>query len=151
MLQWFLSTLTTALPFLIPVVVLLCVRIYGYRWKAQKIWTGLALGLYCLSLLLFAVHAVSVSDISNEAASNGMGEWFRAFYGDPFSMTTWCMLGFWAQGLSAVAVLFAVNWRVIRLFYGEDVMASKNVNADVQKFMAERRREREEESANKKF
>ena len=134
MLQWLLGTLTTALPFLIPVVVLLTARLTGYRWAAQRHATRLSVLLYALSLLAFVLHAYG---------AGGTNEWFRAFYGEPYEKTTWCLLGYWAQGLSAVAILFAVNWRVIRLFYGEDTMADRNVDRKVQAVLEARRRERD--------
>lgn len=135
MLQWLLGTLTTALPFLIPVVVLFTARLTGYRWAAQRYATRFSLLFYAFSLVAFFLHAYG---------AGGTNEWFRAFYGEPYEKTTWCLLGYWAQGLSAVAILFAVNWRVIRLFYGEDTMADKHVDQKVKAVLEARRREREE-------
>ena len=134
MLQWLLGTLTTALPFLIPVVVLMAARLTGYRWAAQRHATRLSLALYAFSLLAFAIHAADYGNAN---------EWFRAFYGEPQDRTTWCLLGYWAQGLSAVAILFAVNWRVIRLFYGEDTMADQHVDRKMKAFLDAKRREEE--------
>lgn len=133
MLEWLLGTLTTAFPFIVPVIVLMVAQFTGYRWSAQRYFTYLALALYGFSLIAFGIHATGTDDVLNE--------WFRAFYGTPYEKTTWCLLGFWAQGLAAVSILFAVNWRVIRLFYGEDINAPANLDEQMKKFREVRQNE----------
>lgn len=113
MLEWLIGTLMTAFPFLLPIVIHLIGRIVGYRWPTQKLLVSVALAIYSLSLMVFAANAWTTGI--------GAQEFFNAFYGKPADKTTLVMCGYGLQTLALVALLLCVNWRVIRLFYGEQV------------------------------
>ena len=112
MLDWLIGTLVTAFPFLLPIIIHLIGRIVGYRWPVQRLLVSVALAFYSLALMVFAAHAWTVG--------LGAQEFFNAFYGKPVDRSMLVMCGYGLQTLAIVALLFCVNWRVIRLFYGED-------------------------------
>ena len=112
MLDWLIGTLVTAFPFLLPIIIHLIGRIVGYRWPVQRLLVSVALAFYSLALMVFAAHARTVG--------LGAQEFFNAFYGKPVDRSMLVMCGYGLQTLAIIALLFCVNWRVIRLFYGED-------------------------------
>jgi uncharacterized membrane protein len=115
MLAWLVKTVLIAVPFALPVLIFMIAKKIGFRWRAQKLLLSLALAVYALSLFAFAMHA--------RASGVDPGEFFRAFYGSPVSVSHWCMAGYVGQILAVVCLLFVVNWKTVRLFYGEDVDA----------------------------
>lgn len=116
MLEWLIGTLMTAFPFILPVIILLIGRVRGYRWPIQRVLTMLALAAYAAGLFFFSVHTWTT----------GIPEsFFLAFYGKPLERDIWCMLGYGGQFAAVVALLFAVNWRVIRLYSGEEFRTPK--------------------------
>lgn len=50
----------------------------------------------------------------------GVQEFFNAYYGKASQATMLYYLGLASQVLAIVALMFVVNWKVVRLFYGED-------------------------------
>lgn len=112
MLNWLIGTLFTAFPLLLPLMILMIARKVGYRWPAQRLFMRVALGFYAVSLVFIGAHA----------AESGLGiqEFFNAYYGKASEATMLYYLGLACQMLAIVALMFVVNWKVIRLFYGED-------------------------------
>lgn len=103
------STLLTAFPVILPVIILLIAKLVGYRYPVQKPLMMTALALYALALLAFAAHGW--------ITGLGPGEFFRAYYGHPAERTWACMTGYAGQALAVVALLFVVNWSTVRLFF----------------------------------
>lgn len=112
MLNWLIGTLFTAFPLLLPLMILMIARKVGYRWPAQRLLMRVALGFYAVSLVFIGAHA----------ADTGLGvqEFFNAYYGKASQATMLYYLGLASQVLAIVALMFVVNWKVVRLFYGED-------------------------------
>lgn len=111
MLEFFgciLNTGVLACPFLFPLAILIFVKRPKFRftWKPQQLFVLLFFVLYAFSLLLFVAHAY--------ATQPGVQEFFSAFWGVPVVLTTWCFAAYMAQALSCVALLFALNWGVVR-------------------------------------
>ncbi|BBF23641.1 hypothetical protein SUTMEG_15320 [Sutterella megalosphaeroides] len=101
------NTLLTALPFLIPIVVLMIARLRPPAWKPQRIFLRLSLGLYFAALGCYAANAVEEGTPM---------AFFGAFYGTIPDKTP---LVFWGYGfviLAIVAMFFVVNWDTVRLF-----------------------------------
>ncbi len=69
-----------------------------------------------------AFYATSLVLIGGHAAETGLGlqEFFNAYYGAASDSTLLYYLGLACQILAIVALMFVVNWKVIRLYYGED-------------------------------
>lgn len=135
MLAWLVKTVLIAVPFALPVLVFLLAKKIGFRWAAQKLFLNLALAVYALSLLAFVLH---VRDAGVDPA-----EFFRAFYGNPVSLTPWCTAGYIGQILAVVCLLFVVNWKTVRLFYGEDVDAdTEGAKRFMRRFAKLRQKER---------
>ena len=112
MLNWLIGTLFMAFPLLLPIFILMIARKIGYRWPAQRLFMRVALAFYAISLVLIGGHA----------AETGLGlqEFFNAYYGAASDATLLYYLGLACQILAIVALMFVVNWKVIRLYYGED-------------------------------
>lgn len=112
MLNWLIGTLFMAFPLLLPIFILMIGRKIGYRWPAQRLFMRVALAFYAISLVLIGGHA----------AETGLGlqEFFNAYYGAASDSTLLYYLGLACQILAIVALMFVVNWKVIRLYYGED-------------------------------
>jgi hypothetical protein len=139
MLAWLVKTVLIAVPFALPVLIFLLAKKIGFRWRAQKLMLSLALAVYALSLLAFAMHT--------RAAGADPGEFFRAFYGSPIATSHWCMAGYVGQILAVVCLLFVVNWKTVRLFYGEDVDAdTEGAKRFMRRFARFRKKETEKES-----
>ena len=68
-----------------------------------------------------AFYAISLVLIGGHAAETGLGlqEFFNAYYGAASDATLLYYLGLACQILAIVALMFVVNWKVIRLYYGE--------------------------------
>lgn len=101
------NTLLTALPFLIPIFVLMIARLRPPAWKPQRIFLRLSLGLYFAALGCYAANAVEEGTPM---------AFFGAFYGTIPDKTP---LVFWGYGfviLAIVAMFFVVNWDTVRLF-----------------------------------
>lgn len=101
------NTLLTALPFLIPVIVLMIARLRPPAWKPQRIFLRLSLVLYFAALGCFAANAVEEGTPM---------AFFGAFYGTIPDKTP---LVFWGYGfvILAIAAMFCVvNWDTVRLF-----------------------------------
>lgn len=75
MLQFILSTGIIAMPFLIPIVILICLRFWPMKHDGQRNAMKLAWGFYGLSLAAFLGHAATLGA--------GMQEFFLAFWGAP--------------------------------------------------------------------
>lgn len=112
MLNWLIGTLFMAFPLLLPIFILMIARKIGYRWPAQRLFMRVALAFYAISLVLIGGHA----------AETGLGlqEFFNAYYGAASDATLLYYLGLACQILAIVALMVVVNWKVIRLYYGED-------------------------------
>ncbi|MDY3115710.1 MAG: hypothetical protein SOR95_07025 [Sutterella sp.] len=108
MLDWLLRTGAYATPFLIPLGILIFIKrpTFHFTWRSQQLCTQLFFVMYAFSLMLFVAHAYAVKTTPEE--------FFMAFWGMPSYMTVWCFSAYIAQALSIVALLFAVNWSVIR-------------------------------------
>ena len=107
MLNWLIGTLFMAFPLLLPIFILMIARKIGYRWPAQRLFMRVALAFYAISLVLIGGHA----------AETGLGlqEFFNAYYGAASDATLLYYLGLACQILAIVALMFVVNWKVIRL------------------------------------
>ena len=112
MLNWLIGTIFMSFPLLLPLFILMIARKVGYKWPAQKLCVHAALCFYLLSLPLLAFHAVQ--------SGLGMQEFFNAYYGKATDATVYYYLALLCQVIALVGLMFAVNWKVIRLFYGED-------------------------------
>lgn len=117
MLEWLLSTLMGAFPFLVPVAVLLITRIVGCTWPIQRLLVLVFTAFYALSLMAFAWHMWLVG--------TDVQEFFLGFYGHPAEKTVPYYLGLACQMFATLALLLAINWKVLRLFKGEDWRAPK--------------------------
>ena len=106
MLNWLIGTLFMAFPLLLPIFILMIARKIGYRWPAQRLFMRVALAFYAISLVLIGGHA----------AETGLGlqEFFNAYYGAASDATLLYYLGLACQILAIVALMFVVNWKVIR-------------------------------------
>ena len=119
-MQFILQTLLTAVPFILPILILLIAKKVGFRYPQQRPFFRAAFVLYGAALVAFAAHAFTFG--------NGAAEFFRAYYGSPAEKTTLCYLGFLGQGLAVVALLFVVNWNTIELFFMKSKKASNASN-----------------------
>ncbi len=117
MLDWLIGTSVIAFPFLIPVVVLMIGRIVGYQWRIQRLLVSVAIMFYAVSLFGFIAHT-SMLDLSIQ-------EFFNAYYGKPEARTVAYYVGLTGQALAVITLMFVVNWKVVRLFKGEDWKAKK--------------------------
>lgn len=110
MLAWIATTLFLAFPFLVPLCILIYIKRprFSYGWPGQKGAVLIFYAFYFLALMAFAAHTY--------ALKAAVPEFFAAYYGSPLAMTIWCQVGYGAQFFSVVALLFAVNWRVVDLF-----------------------------------
>ena len=117
MLDWLIGTSVISFPFLIPVVVLMIGRIVGYQWRIQRLLVSVAIMFYAVSLFGFIAHT-SMLDLSIQ-------EFFNAYYGKPEARTVAYYVGLTGQALAVITLMFVVNWKVVRLFKGEDWKAKK--------------------------
>lgn len=117
MLDWLIGISVIAFPFLIPVVVLMIGRIVGYQWRIQRLLVSVAIMFYAVSLFGFIAHT-SMLGLS-------LQEFFNAYYGKPEARTVAYYVGLTGQALAVITLMFVVNWRVVRLFKGEDWKAKK--------------------------
>lgn len=117
MLDWLIGTSVIAFPFLIPVVVLMIGRIVGYQWRIQRLLVSVAIMFYAVSLFSFIAHT-SMLGLS-------LQEFFNAYYGKPEARTVAYYVGLTGQALAVITLMFVVNWKVVRLFKGEDWKAKK--------------------------
>lgn len=117
MLDWLIGTSVIAFPFLIPVVVLMIGRIVGYQWRIQRLLVSVAIMFYAVSLFGFIAHT-SMLGLS-------LQEFFNAYYGKPEARTVAYYVGLTGQALAVITLMFVVNWKVVRLFKGEDWKAKK--------------------------
>lgn len=117
MLDWLIGTSVIAFPFLIPVIVLLIGRIVGYQWRIQRLLVSVAIMFYAVALFGFIAHANTLGLT--------LQEFFNAYYGKPEARTTAYYVGLTGQALAVITLMFVVNWKVIRLFKGEDWKAPK--------------------------
>lgn len=117
MLDWLIDTSVIAFPFLIPVVVLIIGRIVGYQWRIQRLLVSVAIMFYAVSLFGFIAHT-SMLGLS-------LQEFFNAYYGKPEARTVAYYVGLTGQALAVITLMFVVNWKVVRLFKGEDWKAKK--------------------------
>ncbi len=117
MLDWLIGTSVIAFPFLIPVVVLMIGRIVGYQWRIQRLLVSVAIMFYAVSLFGFIAHT-SMLGLS-------LQEFFNAYYGKPEDRTVAYYVGLTGQALAVITLMFVVNWKVVRLFKGEDWKAKK--------------------------
>ena len=108
MLQFILSTGIIAMPFLIPVVILICLRFWPMKQDGQRTAMKFAWGFYGLSLAAFLGHALTLGA--------GLQEFFLAFWGAPGTMGAWCYAGYAFQALAVIALMVVVNWDTIMLF-----------------------------------
>ncbi len=108
MLQFIVRTLAAAFPVLLPIVVLMIARWKRFSYPPQRLLFAASFVFYALALFAFLGHGWQTS--------GGIGEFFRAFYGMPVEKTALCLLGFAMQGMSAVMMLFVVNWSTIELY-----------------------------------
>ena len=108
MLQFILSVGIIAMPFLIPVVILICLRFWPMKYDGQRLAMKFAWGFYGLSLAAFLGHALTLSA--------GLQEFFLAFWGAPGTMGVWCYAGYAFQALALVSLMCVVNWDTILLF-----------------------------------
>ena len=123
MLDWLIGTSVISFPFLIPVVVLMIGRIVGYQWRIQRLLVSVAIMFYAVSLFGFIAHT-SMLGLS-------LQEFFNAYYGKPEARTVAYYVGLTGQALAVITLMFVVNWKVVRLFKGEDWKAKKaEPNAD---------------------
>ena len=117
MLDWLSGTSVIAFLFLIPVVVLINGRIVGYQWRIQRLLVSVAIMFYAVSLFGFIAHT-SMLGLS-------LQEFFNAYYGKPEARTVAYYVGLTGQALAVITLMFVVNWKVVRLFKGEDWKAKK--------------------------
>ena len=117
MLDWLIGTSVISFPFLIPVVVLMIGRIVGYQWRIQRLLVSVAIMFYAVSLFGFIAHT-SMLGLS-------LQEFFNAYYGKPEARTVAYYVGLTGQALAVITLMFVVNWKVVRLFKGEDWKAKK--------------------------
>lgn len=117
MLDWLIGTSVIAFPFLIPVVVLMIGRIVGYQWRIQRLLVSVAIMFYAVSLFGFIAHT-SMLGLS-------LQEFFNAYYGKPEARTVAYYVGLTGQALAVITLMFVVNWKVVRLFKGEDWKVKK--------------------------
>lgn len=117
MFDWLIGTSVIAFPFLIPVVVLMIGRIVGYQWRIQRLLVSVAIMFYAVSLFGFIAHT-SMLGLS-------LQEFFNAYYGKPEVRTVAYYVGLTGQALAVITLMFVVNWKVVRLFKGEDWKAKK--------------------------
>ena len=110
MLGWLFNTLLLATPFLAPVLILMIARARGYAWPAQRRLVRAALVFYALGLAAFAAEAWQ---------SGQSGLFFQAYYGQmPDGPTTLVRAGYGMLCLAIISLMFAVNWKTVRLFRG---------------------------------
>ena len=117
MLDWLIGTSVISFPFLIPVVVLMIGRIVGYQWRILRLLVSVAIMFYAVSLFGFIAHT-SMLGLS-------LQEFFNAYYGKPEARTVAYYVGLTGQALAVITLMFVVNWKVVRLFKGEDWKAKK--------------------------
>lgn len=72
---------------------------------------------YAVSLFSFIAHT-SMLGLS-------LQEFFNAYYGKPEARTVAYYVGLTGQALAVITLMFVVNWKVVRLFKGEDWKAKK--------------------------
>lgn len=107
-MQIFLTVAILALPILLPVVILICLRFWPMKFRAQRFFMVLAWVFYGLSFVAFGFHA--------KDAANVVQEFTVAFWGAPSAPSSWCMAGWCLQGLAVLSLMLVVNWSTIRLF-----------------------------------
>lgn len=117
MLDWLIGTSVISFPFLIPVVVLMIGRIVGYQWRIQRLLVSVAIMFYAVSLFGFIAHT--------NMLGLSLQEFFNAYYGKPEARTVAYYVGLTGQALAVITLMFVVNWKVVRLFKGEDWKAKK--------------------------
>ncbi len=101
------NTLLTALPFLIPVIVLMIARLRPPAWKPQRFFLRLSLGFYFAALGCFAANAVEEGTPM---------AFFGAFYGTIPDKTALVFWGYGLVSLATLAMFCVVNWDTVRLF-----------------------------------
>lgn len=107
-MQIFLTAAILAMPLLLPVIILICLRIWPMKFRAQRFFMVFAWLCYGLSFVAFGVHA--------KDAVNAIQEFTVAFWGAPSEPSSWCMVGWCLQGFAVLALMLVVNWSTIRLF-----------------------------------
>lgn len=101
------NTLLTALPFLIPIFVLMIARLRPPAWKPQRLFLRASLGFYFAALGCFAANAVEEGTPM---------AFFGAFYGTIPDKTALVFWGYGFVSLATIAMFFVVNWDTVRLF-----------------------------------